>query len=52
MNNRDDKVIGCEYLDKERYENVLALGNGLNRKGVNGKRIPLDGDKSEWYGRE
>jgi hypothetical protein len=46
MNNEDGKTIGCRYLDKENYKNVLNLGLELKAKGVTPKAITLDGHQA------
>ena len=43
MNNVDGKIVGCKYLDKEDYENVLDLACDLRLNGVNPRVITLDG---------
>jgi transposase-like protein len=45
INDGDNKVISCRYVDSENYENTYKMAGELKRFGVEPKSVTLDGLK-------
>jgi transposase-like protein len=45
LNDADNKVISCRYVDSESYENTYKMAEELKAVGVEPKSITLDGLK-------